>query len=108
MDKTARLRELNDGFRRSFSGGRVMLTAGVDALPEHDKTAVLEKVRAFEAFDRGNDPHGEHDLAVVEHNGARYFAKIDYYTPDLSMGSEDPSDPTQTTRVLTIMCAEEY
>ena len=26
--KTARIRELNDAFRRSFSTGRVMLTAG--------------------------------------------------------------------------------
>lgn len=108
MDKTARIRALNDVLRSTFTGGRVMMSAGVAALSEADRAAVLEKVRTFRAFDNGNDPHREHDFASIEHNGERYFAKIDYYTPDLSAGSEDPSDPAQTTRVMTIMRADEY
>lgn len=108
MDKTARIREFNDAFRRTFAGGRIMLTAGVDALPDVDKAAVLTKVRTFDAFNGDNDPHGEHDFVSFEHEGVKYFRKMDYYTPDMHQGSEDPSDPSQTVRVLTVMRADEY
>jgi hypothetical protein len=30
--RTARIRDLKDAFRRSFTGGQVLLTAGVDVL----------------------------------------------------------------------------
>jgi hypothetical protein len=108
MDKRARIRELNDAFRRSFVGGRVLMTEGLAALPVKSKAEVLAKVRAFDDFDRENDPHGEHDFVNFEHEGQRYFAKIDYYAPDMQGGSEDPSEPSKTTRVLTIMRADEY
>jgi Protein of unknown function (DUF3768) len=107
MDRN-RIRELNDALRRSFAGGRVMMTAGVDALPDTAKAAVLGKVRAFDAFDGDNDPHGEHDFGSFEVAGETYFFKLDYYSPDLQGGSENPADPTKTMRVLTIMRADEY
>lgn len=108
MDKTARIRELNDAFRRTLGGGRVMLTTGVEALPAAEKAAVLAKVRTFDAFNGDNDPHGEHDFVSFEHEGVKYFAKMDYYALDMQGGSEDPAEPSQTVRVLTVMRADEY
>jgi Protein of unknown function (DUF3768) len=108
LTKTQRIQLLNDSLRTTFDGGRVMLMAGVDALPDNEKAAVLSKVRTFADFNGDNDPHGEHDFVNIAHDGTTYFAKIDYYSPDMQGGSEDPTDPTKTTRVLTIMRADEY
>ena len=106
-DRT-RIRALNDGFRTTFIGGKVMLTAGVDALPADTKAVVLSKVRTFAAFNGDNDPHGEHDFGTFELAGVTYFFKLDYYASNMDGGSEDPADPKKTTRVLTIMRADEY
>jgi hypothetical protein len=103
-----RIRDLNDAFRRTFNGGRVLVTAGVTALADDDKAIVLTKVRGFTAFDRDNNPHGEHDFGIIEHAGESYMWKIDYYDLTCEAGSENPADPAITTRVLTIMRADEY
>lgn len=107
-ERTTRIRELNDAFRRTFLGGRVMLTCGIDALPDAIKVNVLQLVRAFKEFDEGNDPHGEHDFGSFDLQGQRFFWKIDCYDEQCNFGSEDPADPKRTTRVLTIMLANEY
>jgi hypothetical protein len=103
-----RVRELNDAFRRSFAGGRVTMTAGIAALTDDVRVEVLERVKTFDDFTPDNDPHREHDFGAFEHAGHRVFWKIDYYDAEMEAGSEDPVDPSQTTRVLTIMLASEY
>jgi len=108
--RTERIRELNDQLRTTFFQryGRVMITVGVDALPVALKALIIEKVKGFDNFERGNDPYQEHDFGAIDIDGDRYFWKIDYYDPSMQGGSEDPANPQKTTRVLTIMCAEEY
>ena len=107
-DRKAQTRALNDGLRSTFQGGRVLATSGVSALGPEAVTAVLDRVRTFTDFTEENDPNGEHDFGAVEIGGNRFFFKIDYYDPTMDAGSEDPSDPKKTTRVLTIMLASEY
>lgn len=60
------------------------------------------------AFDADNDPYDEHDFGSFKIIDQRMFWKIDYYGETMDVGSNDPADPAQTTRVLTIMLAEEY
>jgi hypothetical protein len=106
---TRKIAELNDLCRTAMGvAGKLFQTAGIDALPLADQSAIREKVETFNTFTPDNDPHGERDFGAFEHNGERIFWKIDYYARDMQHGSEDPSDPQQTVRVLTIMLASEY
>ncbi len=107
--KIARIRELNDAFRRSFAGGKVYTTDGVSGQGPDFVAKTLTAVRTFDRFSEDNDPHGEHDFGSFEVDGQKLFWKIDYYDKDdANFGAEDPSDPGITERVLTIMLAEEY
>ena len=107
-DNTARIRSLNDTFRRTFLGGKVMLTSGIRDHARDNLSYLLMEVRQFSAFDVKNDPHDEHDFGAFEWDGETVFWKIDYHDADLTMGSPDPSEPAVTTRVLTVMLAWEY
>lgn len=120
--------ELNDKFRRSFIGGIVLTTSEVHTLTPEQVFELTTAVRSFEDFTEDNDPHEEHDLGIVEMYGQKWMWKIEYYerpdnwptanVPDtltraetigeLQDGAEDPTNPNNTVRVLTIMNAAEY
>jgi Protein of unknown function (DUF3768) len=108
LSKSDRIRVLNDNFRSTFVGGQVVMTQGVETVPIDTKARVILAVKSFRAFTKENDPHGEHDFGSFEIEGETYFYKLDYYALDMDGGSEDPADPNVTTRVLTIMRADEY
>jgi Protein of unknown function (DUF3768) len=108
LAKSNRIRVLNDNFRSTFIGGRVVMTAGVADLPMDVKARALIQVQRFASFNADNDPHGEHDFGCFEVAGEKFFWKIDYYDADMTFGSQDPGDPEKTMRVLTVMLAEEY
>ncbi len=112
IDNTARdrIRALNDTFRTTFDPklGTLVLTAGINSLPKDVRAIAVHKTAMFNAFTEDNDPHGEHDFGSFELAGRRFFWKIDYYDPTMECGSDDAADPEKTTRLLTIMLAEEY
>ena len=123
MSKTTqtRIAELNDRFRKATGSGdpagaslgRKFMTSGIRALDLRAQVDIAERVVAFDSFTADNDPHNEHDFGNFEYEGERIFWKIDYYDrasfgTGRDIGSEDPSDPAQTLRVLTIMLASEY
>jgi len=105
--RRALVRRLNDHLRRYWLGGRVMITTGVAALGPGFLEAALAAVATYDAFDRDNDPYGEHDVGALTVAGVRLLWKVDYYDATLSGGSPDPADPSVTARVLTLMLASE-
>lgn len=103
----------NDQFRRgdpNVPGIRV-ITAGLDHLLKRldiPQAQLAQLVAQFDDFTQSNDPHGERDFGVFKFHQHKLFWKIDAYNQDYSMGSDDPSDLSNTRRVLTIMLSEEY
>jgi len=109
IEKAQRIAQLNDLARKAMGiACKLVQTSGICALASADQSAIRERVETFDNFTPDNDPYGEHDFGSIDHKGLRIYFKIDYYDPTLNCGSEDPADPKQTTRVLTIMLADEY
>jgi hypothetical protein len=104
-EKAARIRELNDAFRTTLSGGSVLLSAGVYELPDMVKAAAIRKVVTFDEFTEDNDPYDEHDFGKFELCGRRFFWKIDLYEEP---GVKSKNGEPVVNRVLTIMLADEY
>lgn len=115
VSRTQRIAELNDRLRTALGiccgvPGMVLTTRGITTLEDDAKVRVLQAVRAYRSFSKDDDPFGEHDFGAFDVIGVgRVFWKIDYYADtSCKFGSEDPSDPDKSFRVLTIMLAEEY
>jgi hypothetical protein len=106
--RTDKIRSLDDELGSSLSGGSIVLTTSVAALDSETRAKIVDAVRHYDAFDADNDPYVEHDFGSFTADGHTVFFKIDYYDGDLQFHSPDPTDPTMTHRVLTIMLAEDY
>ena len=105
---TCRIRELNDRLRITRSGGMIHMTHGIAGLGLATVNAIFAAIASFSAFSEDNDPHGEHDCAVMEVEGHRVIWKVDYYDRGRTYHSPDPADPKVTVRVMTVMLASEY
>jgi hypothetical protein len=105
---------LNDQARANWFNPNVcktLLTQCVRALLERnqdDLQSLMREVASFNAFTEENDPHGEHDFGMFHWGGTKLFWKIDYYDLSYQYLSENPADPAETRRVLTVMLASEY
>ena len=98
---------LNDEFRSTFENGKVLMTAAVKALSVELRAAAIVAVQAFNVFTKDSDPYEEHDCASFTLNGQCFFWAIDYYDETCTYRSKDPCDEDVTTRVLTLMLAQD-
>ena len=85
-----------------------MKTGGVAALDEDVQQKLIAEVKAFNRFEKDNDPYGEHDFGSIKLVERTFFWKIDYYDLAMHQGSVDPANEEVTIRVPIIMCAVEY
>ena len=106
--RSKKIAALNDALRQRGIGGRIMLTQGIQALGQAAVNDILAKIKSFDTFSEDNDPYGERDFGSIKHGNQKVLFKIDYYDTDLQYASPDPTDPTKTCRVMTIMTADEY
>ena len=108
MPRAETIARLNDRLRTTGTGGAIVTTRGVCALPGFDLATLIGALQRYVAFDVDNDPLGERDFGDLDLFGAELLWKIDYYDLQLEYGSSDPADPTVTKRILTVMLASEY
>ena len=109
LPRAERIARLNDELRTKGRGGQIVVTRGVHELTGADVSSLLKALAAFSDFDADSDPHGERDFGVFDFQGRELMWKVDYYAdPEYRLGSNDPSDPEITRRVLTVLLAEEY
>lgn len=116
-EETLLIQKQNDEFRKNIMipvfgipeiQGQHVISFGIQEFGAEAQIILTALVRNYDDFSEENDPHGEHDFGVITYEGNKIFWKIDYYDMNYNMGSENPSDPTQTRRVLTIFLADEY
>ena len=102
------IRLLNDELRIHHRGGRIVITRGIQALGAETVQRIDQAIASFDCFTKENDPYGEHEFGAVDIGPHVVFFKIDYYDLDLLHLSPDPSNPSLTCRVMTVMLADEY
>jgi hypothetical protein len=94
--------------RRDLPNCHAVMTAGIAALGPEAVARIVKTIAVYDDFCQADDPYGEHDFGLFEADGHVIFFKIDYFDKALTAHSPDPSDPSVTERVITIMLAEEY
>ena len=114
VSRTERIAQLNDLCRRGvYPNGRHQMTRTLRATLEEPgpvpgllaTSRLMKAIREYE-FTAGEGP--ERDFGAFDFDGHRICFKIDYYEPTMVYGSEDPSDPSITVRVMTIMLTSDY
>lgn len=112
--KTLTLARQNDSFRSGMVvggcplPGTVVVTSGVRNRGRDFVTNAILAAAFDTDFSEDNDPYGDHSFGVVTVQGERLYWKIDTYDADREYGSDDPTDPARTHRVLTILFPSEY
>ena len=107
---TEAIAQLNDDMRLHpmGPGKRAVITRAVHHMGAAFIKRAIAAVAAFDDFTSGENVHRERDYGTFVLDSHKLLFKIDYLDVDGVLASDDPSDPAQTLRVMTIMFASEY
>lgn len=116
----ARIAAHNDAFRRHVClsspwpenmpplAGQLVCTAAVDARGPLFVQTCRRTTGFHTDFPPESDTHGLHEFGAFQICGTNVWWKIDCYDRSYEWGSEDPGDPSQTARVLTILFPSDW
>jgi hypothetical protein len=102
------IQKLNDALRIHRMGGTIVITPGIAGLGPSAVNQIMMAITSFNGFNGDNDPYAEHDCAVMTVNGVKIIWKIDYFDLSRTYHSPNPADLNVTSRVMTVMRADEY
>jgi hypothetical protein len=86
---------------------RACLATFCDGDTQSALVAQAEMLKAMRQHSFTDDAHRERDFGEMVFRERNVWFKIDCYDLDLTYGSEDPADASQTIRVITIMLPED-
>jgi hypothetical protein len=66
LEKTARIRELNDDLRKYMIGGSAVVTPGISALGAEVVERLVTTIAVFDDFSHKNDPYEELCDRIIE------------------------------------------
>ncbi len=98
----AKIVELNDQLRTTFTGGRVQMTPATYELDAQIRGRALCVMSRYNKF----DDESEHDWGVFIFAGYSFEWRIEYRCKDGIGSSPDPADSEKTLRVLTLYAVQ--
>ena len=107
-ERVRQIRRLNDEARITGLWSLLVFSSGLHVLGPPALREIRQLVANYDDFHADGDAYEEHDFGALDFGGHRIFWKIDCYSHSLTNASPNPADGNVTTRVLTIMLAEEY
>jgi len=107
-EQTLRIRMLNDHLRRTGTGGRVLITASLQAMGPVAVADILREIASYNGFSPDGEPQCKRDFGAVTYQGQKVFFKIEYYAADKSGRLQNIADPKLTKRVMTVFTSADY
>lgn len=94
------IRQLNNKFRSTFIGGKVIETISIRTLSSKPKLDIINRIKCYSDFSKS--PDDDYSYGSFIYDRYQIFFKIDYWDVSGRHFSDAPWDEMKTNRVMTI------